>query len=111
MHSQSFTDAQGWNLTENYGTLQTAAATLTENDGSHARTLILGRGNKGLEVYKFTGGWTAAAESNFPQYCTNFNTDKVRSVWPIWRSVTGPSRVKRISDRSTPRSVLTRATG
>jgi hypothetical protein len=74
MLSQSFTDAQGWNLTENYGTLQTAVATVTEGE-SHARTLILGRGSKGLEVYKFTRGWTAAADSNFPQYCTNFNTD------------------------------------
>ncbi len=75
MHSQSFTDAQGWNLTENYSTLQTAVATVTENNKSHARTLVLGRGSKGLEVYKFTGQWGAAADSNFPQYCTNFNTD------------------------------------
>ncbi|MFL6354605.1 MAG: FG-GAP repeat domain-containing protein [Bryobacteraceae bacterium] len=75
MHSQSFTDAQGWNLAENYSTLQTAVATVTEKRESHARTLIFGRGSKGLEVYKFTGGWTAAADSNFPQYCTNFNTD------------------------------------
>jgi hypothetical protein len=75
MQSQSFTDAQGWNLTEHYSTLQTALATVTENNESHARTLIFGRGSKGLEVYKFTRGWTAAAESNFPQYCTNFNAD------------------------------------
>ncbi|HYI93147.1 MAG TPA: VCBS repeat-containing protein, partial [Bryobacteraceae bacterium] len=75
MHSQSFTDAQGWNLTENYSTLQPAVATLTENGGSHARALIVGRGTKGLEVYKFTGEWTAAAQSNFPQYCANLNTD------------------------------------
>jgi len=76
IHSQSFTDAQGWNLTESYSTLQTAVATLTENNESHVRTLILGRGSKGLEVYKFTGQWAAAAESNFPQYCMNFNTDR-----------------------------------
>jgi FG-GAP-like repeat len=75
VHSQSFTDAQGWNLAENYSTLQTVVATLTENSESHARTLIVGRGSKGLEVYKFTGQWAAAAESNFPAYCTNFNND------------------------------------
>jgi hypothetical protein len=50
-------------------------ATLTEKGESHRRTLILGRGSKGLEVYKFAHQWAAAAESNFPQYCTNFNTD------------------------------------
>jgi hypothetical protein len=75
MHSQSFTDAQGWNLTENYGTLQTAVATVTENNERHTRTLVLGRGSKGLEVYKFTHDWEAAADSNFPQYCTNINND------------------------------------
>lgn len=75
MHSQSFTDAQGWNLTEQYGTLHTALARLTENHESHTRTLIVGRGSKGLEVYKFTRQWAAAADSNFPQYCTNFIND------------------------------------
>jgi hypothetical protein len=75
MHSQSFTDAQGWNLTEQYGTLHTAKARLTENGESHARTLIVGRGSKGLEVYKFTTHWAQAADSTFPQYCTNFNND------------------------------------
>jgi hypothetical protein len=76
MHSQSFTDAQGWNLTENYGTLQTAVATVTENNERHARTLVLGRGSKGLEVYKFTGRWDLAADSNFPQYCTDVKSPK-----------------------------------
>jgi hypothetical protein len=75
IHSQSFTDAQGWNLTEQYGTLHTAVARLTENHESHTRTLIVGRGSKGLEVYKYTRQWAAAADSNFPQYCTNFNND------------------------------------
>ena len=75
MHLQSFTDAQGWNLTENYSTLQTAVARVTENNESRARTLIFGRGSKGLEIYKFAHGWRVAADSNFPQYCTNFNTD------------------------------------
>ena len=69
MQSQSFTDAQGWNLTEEYGTMRPATAVLKENGTSHGRTLILGRGSKGLEVYKFTGKWADAADSNFPQYC------------------------------------------
>jgi hypothetical protein len=74
--SQSFTDAQGWNLAENYSTLQAASATVTEKgERGEARTLIIGRETKGLEVYKFTRGWTAAAQSNFPQYCANFDTD------------------------------------
>jgi hypothetical protein len=75
MHSESFTDAQGWNLTEQYGTLHTATAKLNEHGESHTRTLILGRGSKGLEVYKFTGNWTQAADSGFPQYCISFNND------------------------------------
>ncbi|MGI9070058.1 MAG: FG-GAP repeat domain-containing protein [Bryobacteraceae bacterium] len=75
MHSQSFTDAQGWNLTEQYGTLHTATVRLTENRENHARTLIVGRGSKGLEVYKFTTHWAQAADPTFPQYCTNFNND------------------------------------
>jgi hypothetical protein len=99
MHSQSFTDAQGWNLAENYSTLQAAVATVTENGGSDARTLIIGRGNKGLEVYKFTGGWTAAGQSAFPQYCANFNTDS------------GPKCLayKAISGRAIPGQVDVRA--
>ncbi|MGI8772910.1 MAG: FG-GAP repeat domain-containing protein [Acidobacteriaceae bacterium] len=75
MHSRSFTDAQGWNLTEQYGTLQTASARVTNRGDRRLRTLIVGRGTKGLEVYKFTNQWTAAADSNFPQYCANFTTD------------------------------------
>ncbi len=73
--SQSFTDAQGWNLAENYSTLQAASATVTEDGERNASTLIFGRGTKGLEVYKFTRAWTAAAQSNFPQYCANLHTD------------------------------------
>jgi len=75
MHSQSFSDAQGWNLTEHYRTLHPAKASFIENGSSVSRTLIIGRGSDGLEAYKFTGQWTAAADSNFPQYCANFDTD------------------------------------
>jgi len=73
--SRSFTDAQGWNLLEQSGTLKTAKAILTENGGSRNRTLVLARGSKGLEAYKFTTQWAAAADSNFLQYCSNFKTD------------------------------------
>ncbi len=74
-HSQSFTDAQGWNLLEQSGTLHTATAMLAVNGGSQLRTVVVGRGSNGLEAYQFTGQWTDAAQSNFPQYCTNFSTD------------------------------------
>jgi hypothetical protein len=75
VHSQSFTDAQGWNLLEQSSTLRTATAMLTANGESHLRTVILGRGSNGLEAYQFTGQWTDAAQANFPQYCANFTTD------------------------------------
>src|SRR5665213_323894 len=53
----------------------TATANITENGRSQRRSLILGRGTKGLEVYKFTGQGAEAAASGFPQYCSNFKTD------------------------------------
>ncbi len=75
MQLTSFTDAQGWNLTEQYGTLQTAKARIAENGDTRLRSVVLGRGAKGLEVYKFGARWSAAGESSFPQHCTNFITD------------------------------------
>ena len=80
-HSQSFTDAQGWNLAEHYRTLQTATAMLPgstigrASNASGASAVVIGRGKNGLEVYKFGSDWTAAAESNFPQYCTDISSD------------------------------------
>jgi len=74
-HTQSFTDAQGWNLVEQASTLKTAKASLTENGANRNRTLVLARGGNGLEVYKFTTQWITAADPNFPQYCSNFKTD------------------------------------
>jgi hypothetical protein len=55
--------------------LRTATAVIAESGTSHLRTLVVGRGSNGLEAYKFTGQWADAAETNFPQYCTNFKTD------------------------------------
>jgi hypothetical protein len=74
-HSQSFTDAQGWNLLEQSSTLHTATAMIAVNGGGQLRTVMVGRGSNGLEAYQFTGQWTDAAQANFPQYCTNFTTD------------------------------------
>jgi hypothetical protein len=98
MHSQSFTDAQGWNLSEQHSTLQTATARLTEKNGSNLRTLVLGRGSKGLEVYKFAGQWTAAAESNFPPYCANANDTSANCV--AYKAISGNLIVGQVDIRS-----------
>jgi len=71
----SFGDEAGWNLEEQYATLHTARVNLGGNKSPGTRTVLLGRGTKGLEAYQFTGTWTVAAEVNFPEFCTNFNTD------------------------------------
>jgi hypothetical protein len=75
VHSQSFTDAQGWNLLEQSGTLRIATALLPANGGTQLRTVVVGRGSNGLEAYQFAGQWTDAAQAGFPQYCANFTTD------------------------------------
>ncbi len=75
IQAQSFTDAQGWNLLEQSGTLRTGTALLAANGASQLRSVVVGRGSNGLEAYQFTGQWTDAAQGNFPQYCTNFTTD------------------------------------
>lgn len=98
MHSKSFTDAQGWNLTEEYGTLHRATARLTENGESHQRTLILGRGSKGLEVYKFTGQWADAADSNFPQYCADLHDTSAPCV--AYQTLSGNLIVGQVDIRS-----------
>jgi hypothetical protein len=99
MHSRSFNDAQGWNLTEQYGTLHTATATLKENGESHTRTLVLGRGSKGLEAYKFLGQWEQAADSNFPQYCTNFNNDNSPQC-VAYKAISNAAEVGQVDIRS-----------
>lgn len=70
----SFTDEAGWNLKEQYATLQTARVNFGGSQQSlGSRTVLLGRGTKGLEAYQFTGTWTVAAEANFPPFCTGSN--------------------------------------
>jgi len=65
-----FRDAQGWNLQEQYDTVQTMTAQVASGSGATAsRRLLLGRGGKGLEVYKFDGQWQTAVDPTFPAYC------------------------------------------
>ena len=78
--SQLFADAEGWNLAKQYRTMQTATAILPGSPDRVTRTLIIGRGSKGLEVYKFTGQWEVAAETNFPQYCANITDSSAKCV-------------------------------
>jgi hypothetical protein len=66
-----FSDQEGWSLPEQYGTLQTASAAVRERGGLSTKTLIVGRGKNGLEVYKFSAGQWQAAADPFPVYCAN----------------------------------------
>jgi hypothetical protein len=94
----SFTDAQGWNLPQHYETIRAAQVKSMEGGNAVTRTVVLGRGRSGIEMYRYQpvagAGAMEVAADDFPKFCTDPNSGTCKAFLAFSAAAGAPADIR-----------------